>query len=91
MTSSPDDRSREENSQERPIHRGVELMSAASVSNSARHLSSSLAANLRSSTILLAGASLPRLFLTTLGKASSLAQSLSRCSLCLSDFSKQFH
>ena len=91
MTSSPDDRSREENSQERPIHRGVESMSAASVSNSARHLSSSLAANLRSSTILLAGASLPRLFFDYLGQGFELGAKLIKMLFVPFRLSKQFH
>ena len=44
-----------------------------SVLNSARHLSSSLAIDLRSSTILLAGSSLPRLFFDYLGQGFELS------------------
>jgi hypothetical protein len=62
-----------------------------SVLNSARHLSSSLAVDLRSSTILLAGASLPRLFFDYLGQGFELSAKPIKMFFVPFRLSKQLH
>jgi hypothetical protein len=62
-----------------------------SVLNSARHLSSSLAVDLRSSTILLAGSSLPRLFFYYLGQGFELSAKPIKMFFVPFRLSKQLH